>query len=414
MIIRMLTQLFSRRCSVKKTIFILFSLLVIRQVVNVYFLPRSQHARHIHGKTHTLKKYGARSEVDSSGQFRTRKFFVASEALVWDKVAEDDVTIVTHSSVSDLHHLVGMAERWEGPISVAVFSTDISLFASSVSNLRRCFPLVKQHVTFHLVTTIAPGKAEISNDETILKVPCGMVLHVTRNLEDESYSSDDNPAYPINILQNEALKGSITKYILTLNVDLMPNANLLKNFKLFTDAIEDDAAIQNVYILPDFEICDDDVHETPKYKSEVLDLWREGKDLIRPYRYAMCRSCHNHGNYTKWRQILPSATNTLDSSYEVEFRYPWQPFYISSRDVPLYDEGILIPASLSRATQLCELNIIGYKFMVLSDGFVVRRGFTTEIKPLEMGIENPQTKSQFKELEQILKERHPSSQNTCF
>ena len=62
------------------------------------------------------------------------------------------------------------------------------------------------------------------------------------------------------------------------------------------------------------------------------------------------------------QQELISFNATWDKS--------WEPFYISSRNVPLFDERFK-QYGFDRIEQICELHIAGYKFPVLNNAFLV-------------------------------------------
>ena len=63
------------------------------------------------------------------------------------------VCIGTHASVDRMHWIVQMANRWSGPISVALFAPDVEFTIAVVfiEYLRNCFPNVRDRVSFHLI-----------------------------------------------------------------------------------------------------------------------------------------------------------------------------------------------------------------------------------------------------------------------
>ena len=84
-----------------------------------------------------------------------------------------------------------------------------------------------------------------------------------------------------------------------------------------------------------------------------------------------CKVCHLPEAHTQWldesrypmkQQELISFNATWDKS--------WEPFYISSRNVPLFDERFK-QYGFDRIEQICELHIAGYKFPVLNNAFLV-------------------------------------------
>lgn len=57
---------------------------------------------------------------------------------------------------------------------------------------------------------------------------------------------------------------------------------------------------------------------------------------VRPFYFEMCWKCQKHTDYETW-QREPQAPR-LAVLFEVLWRDPWEPFYISRNSVPLYDE----------------------------------------------------------------------------
>ena len=67
---------------------------------------------------------------------------------------DESVTYTTHGDVSFLDNIVPLARRWDGPLSVAVYTpgSDYEVAVQSIAYLRQCTePDIRQKVTFHLV-----------------------------------------------------------------------------------------------------------------------------------------------------------------------------------------------------------------------------------------------------------------------
>ncbi len=66
----------------------------------------------------------------------------------------ESITYTTHGDVSFLDNVIPLVERWDGPLSVAVYApgTDYEVAMRSIAYLRQCgLPGVRQKVSFHLV-----------------------------------------------------------------------------------------------------------------------------------------------------------------------------------------------------------------------------------------------------------------------
>ena len=59
-------------------------------------------------------------------------------------------------SANHLHHVISLAERWSGPISVGVFGPGLeaSFATDAIESIKNCFPAVRKQVLFHLVYPI--------------------------------------------------------------------------------------------------------------------------------------------------------------------------------------------------------------------------------------------------------------------
>ena len=67
---------------------------------------------------------------------------------------DETITYTTHGDVSFLDNIVPLARRWDGPLSVAVYTpgSDYEVAVQSIAYLRQCTePDIRQKVTFHLV-----------------------------------------------------------------------------------------------------------------------------------------------------------------------------------------------------------------------------------------------------------------------
>lgn len=65
----------------------------------------------------------------------------------------ESVTYATHGDFGYLDNLAFLAERWKGPISVALYAPgdDFQRTLDSIAYLRNCAtPLIREHVTFHV------------------------------------------------------------------------------------------------------------------------------------------------------------------------------------------------------------------------------------------------------------------------
>ena len=65
-----------------------------------------------------------------------------------------------------------------------------------------------------------------------------------------------------------------------------------------------------------------------------------------------------------------SKSDQSKISFNATWNKNWEPFYIGSKNVPLFDERFK-QYGFDRQQQICELYTAGYKFSVLNDAFLV-------------------------------------------
>ena len=83
--------------------------------------------------------------------------FVATGSK-WKSLSESrQVCLATHTSIEMLYWLLTTLQSWSGPISVAIFTPDVEYDISVryIHYLQRCFPKVRQQVSFHFVQPLA-------------------------------------------------------------------------------------------------------------------------------------------------------------------------------------------------------------------------------------------------------------------
>ena len=92
---------------------------------------------------------------------------------------------------------------------------------------------------------------------------------------------------------------------------------------------------KSVYVLPAYEMnADIQVGNVPRNKTALMQLVRRNE--LRPFYVELCWKCQKHTQYELWEK--EPETSRLSVLFEVLWKDPWEPFYISRNDVPFYDE----------------------------------------------------------------------------
>ncbi|KAJ8281820.1 hypothetical protein COCON_G00043390 [Conger conger] len=223
----------------------------------------------------------------------------------------------------------------------------------------------------------------------------------------KNYAIGTNVSYPNNLLRNVARGGTDTTYILVIDIDMVPSADLPQSFLALLKRRE--PASDEVFVLPAFEIRH--ARKLPASKSELVQLYQVGE--VRPFYEELCPRCQAPTNYSVWVNLHGHGTGQLEVAYTLNWVDPWEPFYIGPRTVPLYDENFR-QYGFNRISQACELHVAGYHFSVLSSAFVVHRGFKVAGDfHKRKDEENRRNRLLFRSFKEGLKTKYPASPRRC-
>lgn len=289
---------------------------------------------------------------DKSGTYYVVDNFLTSEHVMLGR-SEFDVSLVTQSSSSHLYNLVELSHRWNGPISVSVFTYDDD-FVTTVSTLlyfHFCNDYIYRFVSFHLVYPItrAPKYFDRTSD---LKLSCSdnigqSHIKTQRSTQGSNYA-DKTLEYPNNLLRNLAINYAQTPYIFMIDIDFLPSENLRIEFQRLMSSASNSVHSTNAsgsrdssghqqrsmsaYVVPAFEIQESVT--VPGQKADLMKLWLTG--VVRPFYWELCQSCQRQTNYELWRGL--GSGGPVRIAYTVERDGIWEPFYIARTSLPLYDE----------------------------------------------------------------------------
>ncbi|EEB14198.1 N-acetyllactosaminide beta-1,3-N-acetylglucosaminyltransferase, putative [Pediculus humanus corporis] len=277
----------------------------------------------------------------------------------------------------------GLCDKWDGPISVAVFG-DWNELENILWNMTRivycnkCKKLNMQLVLPNNDHNLSGMNIINKLNVSFTSFSCRQTV-VVREMKKKNYQHLH--PYPVNFLRNLAKSQSVTDYILTIDIDMLPSENLRNDF-LKSKLVEKYQWNDVVFVVPIFEI-EHDV-QMPQSKNDLLECVKMGK--ARPFYLEPCEKCQSLTNYTEW--LKNNKTSGIEILYEVEWKYPWEPFFISNKKVPNFDERFK-QYGMNRVSQICELYVAGYKFKIISNGFLIHDGYKRknefhEMKNLDM------------------------------
>jgi len=267
-----------------------------------------------------------RKEQSILDDFVISPFFVKATRFP----SPDEISAATTLTLDRLDRLLRFAKMWKtSPISAAV-----------------------------LVNAFHPGDIRtIIALPNILSPYQNVDIHLLINKEDRKRP------YPNNALRQLSSECARTEFVFTIDVDLIPSANLetslAKYAKIFLGK-ESGIKNQTVALITTAFGLKENLSITDWRKRDILIEWEKGNAV--QFQKDIWEQGHHATNYTKWR----SAT----VPYAVNFEYGYEPYTILSKPFPAFDERFQ-NGWYDKRSHIEELNVTGYKFVVLPSEFIV-------------------------------------------
>nr|XP_033810318.1 beta-1,4-glucuronyltransferase 1 [Geotrypetes seraphini] len=355
---------------------------------------------------------------DASGQYRLYRNLVrashAEEAALLQH--QEELVLATHATLNNLHYLRGLVARWRGPLSLALFASspeEARLATMAAYTLATLCTAVRELVSFHLVChsgDLASFPELEDRGEFARLKSCVEAFRKVANasVKQRNYALGTNISYPNNLLRNVARVAAMAHYVLVIDVDILPSEGLRPAFlALATSRGKEHSGEQAVFVIPAFEIRH--ARKVPGDKAELLQLYQVGE--IRPFYEELCPRCQTPLNYSHWLNL--PAKPSLQVAYTMEWKDPWEPFYIGPSSVPAYDERFK-QYGFNRISQACELHVSGHTFLVLDNAFLVHQGFKVAGEFHDQKeAENQRNKVLFRQFKQELKQKYPLTSRRC-
>lgn len=240
-----------------------------------------------------------------------------------------DVTFVVHLSLDRLQVLDQLAMHWLGPISVAIYLSELE------TNL--------------LLTSI-----ESSNN-----------LYRRKNIGYHLVYRDHGFNYPINRLRNIALNNALTPYVFLSDIDFLPSIDLYEYLKRTISDLSPhgngDPLNKRALVVPAFENLQYKF-DFPSSKAELLQHLNLGS--ISMFRDQIWPQGHSPTDYSKWK--------ISTKSYKVDWKPEYEPFIVTSKSVPRFDERF-VGFGWNKVEHTMQLAALNYEFVVLPEAFVIHK-----------------------------------------
>uniref|UniRef100_A0A1B6CXQ4 N-acetyllactosaminide beta-1,3-N-acetylglucosaminyltransferase n=1 Tax=Clastoptera arizonana TaxID=38151 RepID=A0A1B6CXQ4_9HEMI len=290
------------------------------------------------------------------------------------------ITYCSHFTPEFLYHLVEIVIRWEGPVSVSAFvpSTDASITMCLLERICNCVPEMNK-VSVHFVFPNEYPPDHIACDPT-LSVPQGCFMpDVLVNKKLETFRNTEKLIYPVNVARNVARVSAETTYVLVSDIELIPSKNLVSRFLSMIQRLEERSGSdfrlilkRFVYVLPVFEV-ENYIYKIPEIKSQLIDLYSQNRAVY--FHRWVCLHCQRFPGLQRWiHRKLHVLDNSVQPLLVVRREFPyhrWEPIYIGTNQEPLYSEQLSWEGQQDKMTQMHEMCLLGYKFVILDGAFLV-------------------------------------------
>ncbi|CAH0553078.1 unnamed protein product [Brassicogethes aeneus] len=283
--------------------------------------------------------------------------------------------LATQSSIEKIASIIEVSNHWNGPISLAIFAAsedELNTLLLYVMYLRKCDARIRDKVSFHLAIPKdkRPKKVAIDIeklDEMDCGNPMGTLQSLIKKLQKQNGMWRMKMPYPQNLMRNLARKNCQSKFVFLTDVDIIPNKGMAESLDVFL--INAKCKGLCAYVIPTYEI--DERVRFPPNKTELIRLANRG--LARPFHHKVFIYNQYATNFSRWQ----NATNERDEVHinhpVTNFEFLYEPFYVAPDTVPLHDERF-VGYGYTRNSQVYEMYVAGYEFLVLSPIFTCHWG----------------------------------------
>ncbi|XP_039256130.2 beta-1,4-glucuronyltransferase 1-like isoform X1 [Styela clava] len=356
----------------------------------------------------------------------THTFGIIRNAYTSDEIPKNhDVTLVTHMDASRLQNVINLAENFLGPIHVCIFVTSVKLLNETseiLTFIRKNFEATRMHVVWSILyplgdfgmkdqryspyfKTIKDRIKLSTKSANISAKQFGSVLKILGENNAKLGLSGSTPEhisfYPHTIAMNVALNSSTTDYFLCIDSDLTPSKGMRNKFIKFAESLNLYGAEKSHLPLSKMSVpkyqkrnfsclnhvngkkSPPDLYVVPAFQSNDKILPRTVKELRQSvlsgrstyFFSGMYEVGYGPTNHTKW---LSSSNDDEESPttclYKVKYLPGYEPFIVARKGIPIYDERFSGYSPVENHHKRL-LNALGYRYVVLSNAFLVHRGW---------------------------------------
>ena len=276
----------------------------------------------------------------------------------------ESVTYVTQGEFHYLDNLWPVLQRWQGPMSVAIYapSSDFIQAIQLINYYRNCLeysPQIVEWVSFHLFYPLDHQPQSLN----VTFSSC-QDFNIESIQAKESYRKSMQLDYPVNVARMIARESATTHYVFTSDIELYPSPNLISQFLQMIKQVG--VSDKTVWVTPIFEIKAD--ASLPNNKVELVQMLKDKTAIV--FHQNFCEACHKVPHFQEWL----TTNNTGLSVFKAAKRTGmWEPIYIGTNQDPPYDERLSWEGRSDKMTQGFILCLLDYNFAILDNGFLVHR-----------------------------------------
>lgn len=256
----------------------------------------------------------------------------------------DAITLVTQLTFNRINILKRNLRLWNGPLSVAIY-----VLLEDDDDFKNKKREVRMRLPTHIFSKFSTVSVEII------------------------YGNEVGPLYPINRLRNIAIKNVKTRHVFLIDVDFAPSPDLefmARNQIFDYDKTRNSTDKRVAFVVPAFDGARHvNSKDLPETKEELVNMVKRKKRLS-PFRKIESPLSHSSTNYSRWYHS--------NESYEVKnYQDKYEPYLILrlTPKLPLYDERFK-GYGMNKISHVMELSLLGYKFVVLPNVWIVHRYHT--------------------------------------
>ncbi|KAK1124047.1 hypothetical protein K0M31_007073 [Melipona bicolor] len=273
------------------------------------------------------------------------------------------VTLCTHATADQVYGIVELARRWEGPLSLAVFTPglDANIAVALLDRACRCEPEMYK-VSVHLVFPAGRPPAL----EQIIQVQGDCAASDLQKGDAKTERKKRSMIYPINVARNVARVQANSIRVLVTDIELLPSQKLASGFMEIVRKRPPKTGI--IFVVPVFEIESNKL--PPLTKKELLLATKAGLAVY--FHRFLCSHCQRFPGLARW--LIRPDPGKVKPLIITKREYPyhrWEPVFIGTQNDPFYAEEMSWEGRQDKMTQMFEMCLLNYRLIILDGAFLV-------------------------------------------